>query len=76
MNNKTNITSTAAMLAIFVALGVVLVAGLIAIPALDQAYASNATSDSKKNGQQGTESSDGKRQGRGGGNGGGGHHRP
>jgi hypothetical protein len=38
MNNKPN---TITMLAIFVALGVVLVAGLIAIPAIDQAHASD-----------------------------------
>jgi hypothetical protein len=75
MNNKSN-TTTTTMLAIFVALGVILVAGLIAIPAIDQAHASNATSDSRKNGQQGAKSSDGKRQGHGGGNGGGGHSRP
>ena len=41
------------MLAVFIALGVVLVAGLVVVPAIHEAQASNAISDSRNKGQQG-----------------------
>lgn len=45
----------------------IVTAGLIAMPTLsEQAYAGSSASESKNKGQQGEESSDGKRQGHGG----------
>ena len=40
------------MVAIFVAVGATLVAGLVVIPAIHEAQASNAISDSRNKGQQ------------------------
>lgn len=50
-----------------IALAVVMIAGLIAIPVLEQAEAANPTSESRDKGQQGDRSSGGKRHGQGGG---------
>jgi hypothetical protein len=54
--NQTNTV----MLAIFVALGVVLVAGLLVIPAIDQAQARSVTASTRNKGQRGFEQSGGK----------------
>jgi hypothetical protein len=40
------------MLTIFVALGIMLVAGLVVIPAIHEAHASNEISNSRNKGQQ------------------------
>ncbi|WP_458718822.1 hypothetical protein [Candidatus Nitrosocosmicus sp. R] len=52
--------------AVVVVIAIVTV-GLVAMPSIsEQAYAGNSISESKNKGQQGEESSDGKRQGHGG----------
>jgi hypothetical protein len=43
------------MVAIFVALGVVLIAGLMVIPAIDEAHARNAVASERNKGQRGSE---------------------
>ena len=48
MRYQTNIL----MVAIFVALGVMLVAGLIAIPAIDEAHARNAIASKRNKGER------------------------
>ena len=60
--NHTN-TNTV-MVATFVALGIMLVAGLIAIPAIDQAHARNAIASERNKGQQGFSQSGGQGGGR------------
>jgi hypothetical protein len=57
------------MLALFVALGVVLVTGLVVIPVVEEVDARSSTASDRNKGQQGDSSSEGKRQG--GNNGGG-----
>ena len=51
------------MVAIFVALGVMLVAGLVVIPTIYEAHASNAISDSRNKGRQGFTQSGGQSSG-------------
>jgi hypothetical protein len=51
------------MVAIFVALGVTLVAGLVLIPVLEEAQAISSTALSKRYGQNGELKSNGRRQG-------------
>ena len=55
------------MLALFIAMGVVLVTGLIAIPVIEEAQARSSTAEENNKGKQGEESSEGKRSGSGGG---------
>ena len=57
----------ALMVAVFVAFGLMLVAGLIAIPVLEEAKAISDTALSKRFGQNGELKSKGKRSGNGGG---------
>ena len=51
------------MLAVFIALGAVLVAGLVVIPVLHEAQARCLTATLNNKGQQGDSASDGKRSG-------------
>jgi len=51
------------LLGIFVMLGVMLVVGLVVIPATHEAHASNTISDSRNKGQQGDSASNGNRHG-------------
>jgi hypothetical protein len=61
--NQTNTV----MLGIFIALGVVLVAGLVVIPIIHEAQARSLTATLNNKGQQGDSASGGKRHGVGGG---------
>ena len=56
-------TTDTVMLAIFVALGVMLVAGLVVIPVIHEAQARSLTAALRDKGQQGDFSSGGKRSG-------------
>lgn len=59
---KTNVD--AALAIFFIAFAVVMIAGLVVIPAIQEAQAANAISGSKNKGEQGAISSDCKRQGK------------
>jgi SNF family Na+-dependent transporter len=67
-----NNASTTALAIFFVATAVVMIAGMVVIPAIQEAQAGNAISDARNKGKWGELMSDGKRQGNGGGGGGGG----
>jgi hypothetical protein len=51
------------MVAIFIALGVMLVVGLVVIPAIHEAQARSLTAELRNKGQRGDDASGGKRQG-------------
>jgi hypothetical protein len=57
------------MAILLIASAVVLIGGLIVIPAIQEAQAANFISESRNKGQQGERASEGKRQGNGGGGG-------
>jgi hypothetical protein len=51
----TQVNANTLMLALFVALGAMLVVGLVVLPAIDQAQARSSTAEERNKGQRGSE---------------------